>query len=1681
MKKTVILFLFVNLLLQINYSYAQNYGNEWYVPSQTYFKMSITQNGVYRLDFNYLSSQGFPVLSSDPKYFQIWRRGQELAIKLEGEADGVFNQGDYIEFYATKNDGILEAEVYNKPENQTHPYYSLYSDTAAYFITIGASVGKRMQTLNSNFTSEALFHFQKEQIIKAVNYSDARDPNGFGGSTSPKHSWGISGEGWVGADFTNTASETNTFTISNVYGNGSNVQMEAVVVGRNPVFHNLSIQVTGSNNQTQTLTDYNYTLYDKINITHTFSGNSLIIGSNSVSFTFKDATGVSALSSVTMFYPQSLDMLGLNSKIFDFTKNASSDYANITNYPSSYSVYDISDVWAQKIVSAEEVSNKLKIAINKGLVVVNNQANTLTPLALSRVYFRNIRKDADFIIVSHKKLFAPVSGSTNPVLDYAQYRASINGGSHDTLVIDINELYNHFTFGETNYLAIRKLCKYLLSSNLSKQKYLFLLGQGISVNYVYADIWARINPAILNNSNNPFNNYVPTLGYPSSDILYAQGLGNSTYANPISIARYAARNGTDIISYLNKVKEYESVPSDLLWRKNMLFLSGGRTTGQIIQFKEYIQALANYAQGPFMGAKTTLLSKSTPGNTEFVDVSKEVNEGLSMIYSIGHTSQTYFDVNIGFVSDPVFNYSNKLKYPFLYVNGCSSGNIFFSNSLGQDWITAANKGAIAFLAHTDVGADQVMNQYSNTFFQIAFGDTAFLGKSIATIQSEANNRFMQTNYNSEVYIAQTQQFVLQGDPSIKLFNPKLTDYYTYDPLITLQSANGQRITAQSDSFLIKFQVLNYGKYSNDSLKVKVTRTLADGTQINYTPQSFPPVARDTFYFFKVKKSNTSTIGYNRFDLCLNYDKSTPESNYNNNCGTLIYQMPQNGVVCLFPPEYGIVNQTLVNFIAQSTNFLEPSRSYLYEIDTSYLFNSAVKISGEISSNALISFSENVFKNFTLVDSTVFFWRVRYKDLKANEENIWGESSFIYIKNSTEGWSQAIFPQFSKSTLNGVERDTISRKWNFPQTNIKLTVNTSGALVQGTCGLTSVQFDSYVVYNQNFCAQNFRFGCDGFIAIPISQYTLAPYTNFNISNPNNSLVCRNGHTILASYGNPNNFNEAAFLQIINDMPDGDYLLLVSSQNSLIQNWPSSWINGVKNFGANQILSLTNDAPFIFLGQKGGNAIYEIIPNASSTTPSNQQSIQLINTLKNNGTKGDINSTTIGPAEEWGNMERKFVMPDGQGIDKWKISVFGRSLDNTESILYSNTSPPQVDLKSIINASSYPYLRLQASLVDSINKTPAQLKKWQVNYEGVPEGTLYFDSKYVDTTTYSITPKENGEKFTLKFAFKNISPRPFKDSLTAQITLRNSTSNKEKIFKQKLKPLKADSVVVFTQEFDTKGFTGDNFIQVFVNPRLIPELSYNNNLYNLAPFKVNNDNKNPILDVTFDGQRILNGDIVSPDVVIAVALKDESKFNYKTDTSGFSMLLRSPCGSDNCTFERIPLNSSEVKYTPATQQNNNSFRVEYQPKNLADGNYTLRVNGTDATGNISGVKPYEITFEVVNAVSVTNFFPYPNPFSTRCKFIFTLTGREVPDQIMIRIMTISGKIVREISADELGPLRIGNNISDFTWDGTDEYGDKLANGVYLYKVIVKKNGQDIDHRTTAADAAFSHGFGKMYILR
>ncbi|MCC6836940.1 MAG: hypothetical protein IT234_00245, partial [Bacteroidia bacterium] len=119
---------------------AQPYGNEWINYSQKYYKIKVAQTGIYRLDSLTIHAAGIDLSAIDPRSFQLFNNGAEQALFISGESDGIFNAGDYLEFYGRKNDGTLDSSLYVNTAFIPNPYYSLVNDTAIYYLTWNSSI-----------------------------------------------------------------------------------------------------------------------------------------------------------------------------------------------------------------------------------------------------------------------------------------------------------------------------------------------------------------------------------------------------------------------------------------------------------------------------------------------------------------------------------------------------------------------------------------------------------------------------------------------------------------------------------------------------------------------------------------------------------------------------------------------------------------------------------------------------------------------------------------------------------------------------------------------------------------------------------------------------------------------------------------------------------------------------------------------------------------------------------------------------------------------------------------------------------------------------------------------------------------------------------------------------------------------------------------------------------------------------------------------------------------------------------------------------------------------------------------------------------------------------------------------------------------------------------------------------
>jgi hypothetical protein len=399
---------------------------------------------------------------------------------------------------------------------------------------------------------------------------------------------------------------------------------------------------------------------------------------------------------------------------------------------------------------------------------------------------------------------------------------------------------------------------------------------------------------------------------------------------------------------------------------------------------------------------------------------------------------------------------------------------------------------------------------------------------------------------------------------------------------------------------------------------------------------------------------------------------------------------------------------------------------------------------------------------------------------------------------------------------------------------------------------------------------------------------------------------------------------------------------------------------------------------------------------------------------------------------------------------------------------------------VNAITYPFVKIKLRTQDSILYTPYQLSYWRVTYLPSPEGAMA-PNIFVRTRD----TLEVGEPFEFKVAFKNISDVPF-DSLKVKMVITDKNNIANIIPVPRKRPIPSygnpNDTVHLGAFINTTALGGLNTLYIEANPDNDQPEQYHFNNFAYRSIYVKPDSLAPLLDVTFDGIHILNRDIVSSKPDIIVKLKDEAKWAVLDDTSLLTLRVRFPNGS----IRRYYFSNDTLRFTPAGQAPNpdNTAMINFKPYFPEDGEYELIISGKDKSNNAAGDLEYRIAFQVINKPMISNMLNYPNPFTTSTAFVFTITGSEVPQNIKIEIMTITGKVVKEITKAELGYLHIGRNITEYKWDGTDQYGQKLANGVYLYRVVTNLNGKSLEKYRAEGDKTdqfFNKGYGKMVLIR
>lgn len=509
-----------------------------------------------------------------------------------------------------------------------------------------------------------------------------------------------------------------------------------------------------------------------------------------------------------------------------------------------------------------------------------------------------------------------------------------------------------------------------------------------------------------------------------------------------------------------------------------------------------------------------------------------------------------------------------------------------------------------------------------------------------------------------------------------------------------------------------------------------------------------------------------------------------------------------------------------------------------------------------------------------------------------------------------------------------------------------------------------------------------------------------------------------------YGDANAANEYSSLL---DTLSQKYLVLfaVSDEGAVSS---SSLRNKIKMFGSKLIDKVGFRSSWAMIGKKG--AVQGSVTEAYA--PMFGGRVQVDTMITTRYSEGNFITGKIGPSAGWKTLRINDNQTSDAAITYKLIGI--RSNENIDTLNFAFTESNILDLTAI-DANKYPYIRLEG-IFSALPKTISpSLNNVEVNYNNPAELALNYQTVTIGDDTIA-----QGESADLSFYVYNAGESRA-DSFKVRVEVVKPDNSREKIFEQIVDSLGVEKRKSFNVSYNTASSIGNRSFYITIDPdSKILELYKDNNLYSV-PFYVKANTAPASIKLTFDGNDIINGDYVSTNPNIRIELNDMSQIPV-SDTSHVQLYLNN---------KRISLSSKDINYS--FSDNNPKFVVNYKPT-LSDGTHSLKVLGTNATGQVIDSAGVVKKFMVSNQAQLLYVYNYPNPFSSETFFTFKLT--QIPDELKIRIFAVSGRMIKELIAPS---STLNYDFNRIVWDGRDEDGDLAANGVYFYKVIMKKGTETI----------------------
>ena len=815
------------------------------------YKIGVAEDGIYKITYEDLDKAGFPVASVDPHKIQIYNKGGEIAIYVNGLEDGSFDAGDYIDFWGVKNEKTFINEY---PDLYSDPF----SDINVYWLIEGDNNGRRLvdesggiyNTSNNVIVPDAYeekIHFEKDNTFVRFGDESAEldEPShhldhwfydqGISAVSSKLYECYLPypskyfGQVFVKAMF--RGKSVAKLPYNNLQGHQISLWLNSEKVGEVLPYEKWKDQTL------RMVTNEGGVGLPQASLKH---------GANELRINMEQ-DGVT-------------DIVLLN--WFDITYmrryRADNDFIKFKlqpglpdNYTIQYEVdgFTSDDIQIYKLGVSRIINGKVdyytdtedrhssyRLTIQDEVIDPDIEYVAVTDKGKKKPVF--IKRMTPWHEDNPTKLITDTDNSANYLIitndllyDQALHLKELkekNGLKSE--VVKVDNIYDAFNYGVKSPLAIKDFLRFALNNwnQTFPLEYVVFVGDA---SYNYKDKY----------------DLVPTLmfetrkyGAAASDFLYSLLSGDDDIPDVV-VARIPVNTNEQLTNYINKVQKYQESPEIGEWANTALFISGNDAvtkeafTNDPVFRAQNLRLLNMKLSSPVFGHRLNTVKNGEENDPDFggtTDLIEYFDNGVSYINFLGHGGGgIWADVSLMNLSD-IERLNNGSRLPFVSSMTCYTGA--FENpgrdGLAERLILAEDKGAIAMLASSGVG-------WLYNDFAVEWGLLDFLWEDGITMGQAVN--LMKIYYlNNPLYYYDDGSF---STFDYNVLKESMINQYNYigDPAIEM---NKILKTVQVD-------IDNQTPASGDSVNITLKGGISSGTgRLEITNYEAHPVFEKVFNY-----------------------------------------------------------------------------------------------------------------------------------------------------------------------------------------------------------------------------------------------------------------------------------------------------------------------------------------------------------------------------------------------------------------------------------------------------------------------------------------------------------------------------------------------------------------------------------------------------------------------------------------------------------------------------------------------------------------------------------------------------------------------------------------------------------------------------------------------------------------